>query len=69
MEVLMAENGNTDISEQTYDITDVQGTITIDPSLTDFITVTRYNEIEARTETTRNVDSMPIHHNSIIQIL
>ena len=52
------ENGDTDITEQTYDITDVQGTITIDPSLTDFITVTRYNEIEARTETTRNVNSV-----------
>ena len=52
------ENGDTDITEQTYDITDVQGTITIDPSLTDFITVTRYNEIEARTETTRKVNSV-----------
>jgi hypothetical protein len=51
-------NGDTDITEQTYDITDVEGTITISPELKDFITVTRYNEIEARTETTRNVNSV-----------
>ena len=44
--------------DTTYDIVDDRGTITIADDLKDFITVTRYNEIEARTETTRNVTSV-----------
>ena len=44
--------------DTTYDIIDESGTITIADDLKDFITVTRYNEIEARTETTRNVTSV-----------
>ena len=44
--------------DTTYDIIDDRGTITIADDLKDFITVTRYNEIEARTETTTNVTSV-----------
>ena len=44
--------------DTTYDIVDDRGTITIADDLKDFITVTRYNEIEERTETTRNVTSV-----------
>ena len=45
-------------TDTTYDIVDDRGTITIADDLKDFITVTRYNEIEARTETTTNVTSV-----------
>ena len=55
------ENGDTDITEQTYDITDVQGTITIDPSLTDFITVTRYNEIVAPPQNSVTYTTTPLY--------
>ena len=54
-------NGDTDITKQTYDITDVQGTITISPELKDFITVTRYNEIVASPQNSVTYRTTPLY--------
>ena len=54
-------NGDTDITEQTYDITDVEGTITISPELKDFITVTRYNEIVAPPQNSVTYTTTPLY--------
>ena len=44
--------------DTTYDIIDDRGTITVAEDLKDFITVTRYNEIQERTQISQNVNSV-----------
>ena len=44
--------------DTTYDIIDNRGTITVAEDLKDFITVTRYNEIQERTQISQNVNSV-----------